>query len=86
MCIIIEERQLRIVLANNSYCRFTYKEKASNQSRKERANLSKPQEKEQQTVEEHDDSDLRGTLFFNMLLGIFLVLSWFGVWAIYMSR
>lgn len=44
------------------------------------------QEKEQQVAEEHDDVDLRGTFFFNMLLGIFLVLSWFGVWAIYMSR
>lgn len=48
--------------------------------------MSKSQEKKQQNVEEQDGADLRGTLFFNMLIGIFLVLSWFGVWAIYMSR
>ncbi len=48
--------------------------------------MSKSQEKEQLTTEQHDNSDLRGTLFFNMLLGVFLVLSWLGVWAIYMSR
>ncbi len=48
--------------------------------------MSKSQEKEQLTTEQQGDTDLRGTFFFNMLLGIFLVLSWLGVWAIYMSR
>lgn len=48
--------------------------------------MSKSQEKEQQTVEEHNDVDLRGTFFFNMLLGVFLIVSWLGVWALYMSR
>lgn len=50
------------------------------------AHMSKSQEKEQLTTEQQGDTDLRGTFFFNMLLGIFLVLSWLGVWAIYMSR
>lgn len=48
--------------------------------------MSKSQEKEQQMIDEHEDTDLRGTFFFNMLIGIFLVLAWFGVWAIYMAR
>lgn len=48
--------------------------------------MSKSQEKQQQAVEEHDEVDLRGTFFFNMLLGVFLIVSWLGVWALYMSR
>ena len=48
--------------------------------------MSKFQKKKHHVVEEHDDVDLRGTFFFNMVLGLFLVVSWLGVWALYMSR
>jgi len=48
--------------------------------------LSKSEKKEQEVVEDHDNTDLRGTFFFNMVIGAFLLFSWIGVWAIYMSR
>jgi len=29
---------------------------------------------------------LKGTFISVMILGVFLLISWFGVWALYMSR
>lgn len=47
--------------------------------------MSKSQQKEQE-VDVHEDVDLRGTFVSVTIIGIFLLLSWLGVWYIFISR
>jgi len=47
--------------------------------------VAKSQQKEQ-PVDEHHNIDLRGTLVSSMLLGAFLIVTWLGVWYIFISR
>jgi hypothetical protein len=46
--------------------------------------MSEPQKKEQPTS--HDEVDLRGTLASVGFLGFFIILSWLGVWYLFISR
>ncbi|MEI3604773.1 cytochrome c oxidase subunit 2A [Pseudogracilibacillus sp. SE30717A] len=47
--------------------------------------MAKPVEKEQQ-VEQHDNYDLRGTLFSVIILAAIILISWLGVWYLFISR
>lgn len=49
------------------------------------SNMPKP-ELQEQTTQETEESSLKGTLMAVMILGLFIIVSWFGVWALYMSR
>lgn len=49
--------------------------------------MAKPEEKiTSSSSKEEKKSDLRGTFISVMILGVFLLGSWFGVWALYLSR
>ncbi len=47
--------------------------------------MSKPQDNKKMKQEE-PDSNLRGTLISVSLLGLFLLVTWFGVWSVFLSR
>lgn len=47
--------------------------------------MSKP-ELQKQTTPETEESSLKGTLVSVIILGLFLLISWFGVWYIFISR
>lgn len=47
--------------------------------------MAEPQ-KSKQPVGEHDDLDLRGTLVSVSFVGLVIILSWAGVWSIFVSR
>lgn len=36
--------------------------------------------------EKKEEVDLRGTFFSVMLLGVFIIVSWAGVWSLYLYR
>lgn len=44
--------------------------------------MSKPQKKTNET----NEPNLKGTLISVSILGAFLLVSWFGVWSIFISR
>jgi len=37
-------------------------------------------------LQENNEVDLRGTFFSVMFLGVFIIVSWAGVWALYLYR
>lgn len=41
---------------------------------------------EKQTTPETEEPSLKGTLVSVIILGLFLLISWFGVWYIFISR
>ena len=41
---------------------------------------------EKEVVEEKEEQDLRGSLVSVLFLGVFLILSWAGVWILYLVR
>lgn len=45
--------------------------------------MAQPQKKEEH---EHDNLDLRGTLMSVGFLGFFIIVSWLGVWYLFISR
>jgi len=47
--------------------------------------MSKPL-KSQDTIEEKEEVNLKGTLFSVSILGVFIIISWIGVWALYVAR
>lgn len=47
--------------------------------------MSEPQRTEQ-PVDEHEGIDLRGTLFSVSIVGLVIILSWIGVWYLFISR
>ena len=47
--------------------------------------MSKPM-KRQDTVDEKEEVNLKGTLFSVSILGLFIIISWIGVWALYVVR
>lgn len=51
----------------------------------EMANLEKS-EKEVQASESHDDIDLRGTLISVSIVGLVILVSWLGVWYLFVTR
>lgn len=42
--------------------------------------------KKKQQMETQDQSDLRGTLISVGILGVFIIVSWLGVWYLFISR
>jgi len=46
--------------------------------------MAESQKKQQ--VDQHDGIDLRGTLISVGVLGVFIILSWLGVWYLFISR
>lgn len=40
----------------------------------------------EEAVEEVEESSLKGTLISVIILGVFLLVSWFGVWWLFISR
>lgn len=48
--------------------------------------MAKREEKVLSKEEEKHEPDLRGTFISVSILGIFLVVTWIGVWALYLSR
>jgi len=55
--------------------------------RKERVSLSKSQiEKKEEFEEKTDEDSFKGTLASVMMLGGFLIISWVGVWILYLVR
>lgn len=55
--------------------------------RKERVSLSKSQiEKKEEFEEKTDEESFKGTLASVMMLGGFLIISWVGVWILYLVR
>lgn len=47
--------------------------------------MSKPM-KRQDAVDEKEEVNLKGTLFSVSVLGLFIIISWIGVWALYVAR
>lgn len=47
--------------------------------------MSKVEQREQ-TTDPQEDIDLKGTLFGVAIVGFFILFSWFGVWALFLSR
>lgn len=48
--------------------------------------MAKPQEQHNQNVDEHEGIDLRGTLIGVGIVGIVIIIMWFGVWGLFISR
>jgi len=48
--------------------------------------MSKSPEVQEEVVEASKESSLKGTFISVTILGIFLMVSWFGVWWIFISR
>lgn len=49
--------------------------------------MPKPELQEQTTHhQEEKEPSLKGTLVSVVILGLFLIVSWFGVWSLYMVR
>lgn len=47
--------------------------------------MSEP-ERSEQPIDEHEGIDLRGTLISVSIVGLVILLSWFGVWYLFISR
>ena len=48
--------------------------------------MGEPQKKNQAHVDEHDGIDLRGALFGVGVVGFVIIIMWFGVWSLFLSR
>lgn len=48
--------------------------------------MAKPQEHQGQQVDEHEGIDLRGTLIGVGVVGLVIIIMWFGVWSLFISR
>src|SRR5699024_11859591 len=48
--------------------------------------MAKPQEQHNRNVDEHEGIDLRGTLVGVGIVGIVIIIMWFGVWGLFISR
>jgi len=48
--------------------------------------MGEPQKKNQMQVDEHDGIDLRGTLIGVGIVGLVIIIMWFGVWSLFLSR
>lgn len=45
-----------------------------------------PESVKKQDTEEKEEVNLIGTLYSVSILGIIIIISWIGVWALYLSR
>lgn len=48
--------------------------------------MSKPQNEKDIQNDNEKEPDLKGTLISVSLLAAFLIVAWFGVWSLYLSR
>ncbi|MFS8631073.1 MAG: cytochrome c oxidase subunit 2A [Bacillales bacterium] len=48
--------------------------------------MAKPERIEEQVTQQHEEHDLKGTFVSVMILGAFLLVSWLGVWSLYLAR
>ena len=48
--------------------------------------MSEPQHQNEKHVDEHEGIDLRGTLIGVGVVGLVIIIMWFGVWSLFLSR